>query len=594
MGRHRVPVDSTMTDAPGSRRARRRTVGIAAMLVLAMGAGTFAAVRSGLLPFGGTCRDGTVRLRVVAAPDIAPTLTLLAARARRDAVKSDGQCLDVKVTARAASEVSASLGAGSSDSSDFEVWIPDSGAWIGLADAGQESTQVTDIGNIASSPVVMGALQAQAKRLGWPKKTYTWAGLTASAAEANLRLGAADPARSATGLLALAMVNASIAREGGDTDTRTATVAKLLAQHTAPADEAVMATLPGDSTKGEADNPQRVQALLLSEQAAYEHNTTDGNAPDLDLFYPKDGTTVLDYPYTLVDPDGASTEVERGATRFLALLQSSGGMRQLAAHGFRPPEGDPVATVLAKAGGRTPQPVDERAADLPATADLRRVRTLWRITVQNARLITVVDASFSMAQTVPGSGGQSRMEVTKASLLQALSQFTEDDEIGLYEFAAKLDGSRDYKELVPAGRLGDSTPKGATQRSRLTSAFGSLQPVPDGATGLYDSALAIYQNALKSYEANEFNAVVILTDGANQDPGSISLGALTAELKKLADPQRPVPLIAIAIGPDADKAACDRIAKATGGAAYRVNDPAEIHAVLLKAVVAAASGATAS
>jgi len=214
--------------------------------------------------------------------------------------------------------------------------------------------------------------------------------------------------------------------------------------------------------------------------------------------------------------------------------------------------------------------------------------------VQNARLITVVDVSFSMAQTVPGSGGQSRMDVTKASLLQALSQFTENDEIGLYEFAAGLDGSRDYKELVPAGRLGDSTAKGVTQRSRLTSAFGSLKPVPDGATGLYDSALAIYQNALRTYEANEFNAVVILTDGANQDPGSISLGALTSRLKKLADPRRPVPLIAIAIGPDADKAACDRIASATGGAAYRVNDPTEIHTVLLKAVVAASSGATAS
>jgi hypothetical protein len=117
--------------------------------------------------------------------------------------------------------------------------------------------------------------------------------------------------------------------------------------------------------------------------------------------------------------------------------------------------------------------------------------------------------------------------------------------------------------------------------------------VQDGATGLYDSALAIYQDTRKTYTPGEFNAVVTLTDGANEDPGSISLDALTGRLRKLADPERPIPLIAIAIGPDADKAACDRIAKASGGAAYRVSDPAQIHQVLLKAAVDASSAATA-
>jgi uncharacterized membrane protein YdfJ with MMPL/SSD domain len=59
MGRHRVPADSTTPEPSGAQRARRRTVGIATALVLTVGAGTFAAMRSGLLSFGGTC--GTVR-----------------------------------------------------------------------------------------------------------------------------------------------------------------------------------------------------------------------------------------------------------------------------------------------------------------------------------------------------------------------------------------------------------------------------------------------------------------------------------------------------------------------------------------------------
>ncbi|WP_240677739.1 substrate-binding domain-containing protein [Actinacidiphila soli] len=322
MGRHRVPADSTTPEPSGAQRARRRTVGIATALVLTVGAGTFAAMRNGLLSFGGTCGDGTVRLRVaaspdVASPDVAPALSQAAREARSAAVKSDGQCLDVTVTERTASEVSASLGSGSSDGSDFEVWVPDSSAWVDLADAGGSSTPVATIGSVASSPIVVGTVAAQAKQLGWPPKTYTWAALTSAAASSkDLRLGAADPSRSATGLLALAMLNASIARQGsGDTDTRTAGLAKVLAQHSALGDAQIVATLPGDASKDELDNPKRNQALIMSEQAAYQHNTTPGDAPKLDLFFPKDGTADLDYPYTLVDPDDVGTERERAATR---------------------------------------------------------------------------------------------------------------------------------------------------------------------------------------------------------------------------------------------------------------------------------------
>lgn len=74
---------------------------------------------------------------------------------------------------------------------------------------------------------------------------------------------------------------------------------------------------------------------------------------------------------------------------------------------------------------------------------------MWTITVQNARLTTVVDASGSMAPLVPGRN-QSRMDVTKESLIQALDQFTPDDEIGLWEFATTLDGQKDYRRLTTA------------------------------------------------------------------------------------------------------------------------------------------------
>lgn len=87
MGRHRVPVDSTMPDPSGAQRARRRTIGITTALVLTVGAGTFAALRSGVLPLGGQCADGTVRLRVAASPISRPRWTRWP---RRHAVTASG------------------------------------------------------------------------------------------------------------------------------------------------------------------------------------------------------------------------------------------------------------------------------------------------------------------------------------------------------------------------------------------------------------------------------------------------------------------------------------------------------------------------
>jgi Mg-chelatase subunit ChlD len=144
--------------------------------------------------------------------------------------------------------------------------------------------------------------------------------------------------------------------------------------------------------------------------------------------------------------------------------------------------------------------------------------------------------------------------------------------------------------LVPTERLGARV-DGGTQRDRLAAAFSDLAPVPDGATGLYDTTLAAYRAATSSYVKGKFNALVVITDGVNQDPGSVSRGKLISELEKLTDPERPVPLIVIAVGPDADRAEAEQIAAATGGSGQEVSDPAQIHSVILKAIVAAGARA---
>ncbi|WP_406264812.1 substrate-binding and VWA domain-containing protein [Streptomyces sp. NBC_00191] len=590
MGRHSLP-DGEARDGGRSRpRVRRRTIAIATMLVLAVAAGTGIAAQSGLLSFATSCEDSAVRLDVVASPDIAPAVREVADRAREKRIRSDGQCMDIRVTPRENYQVAQELAAGRAEPG-YEVWLPDSSVWAERAKALAEKVPLTPAGNVAVSPVALATVHSAGSALGWPRKTYTWAQLTqAATATESVRLGSADPDRSATGLLALTSVAQSVGKAGGpDADTKVAATAKLLSQRVSDADAKVVGTLaPGESGKGGGD-PRSNQAVYLSEQAAFAYNSaTRDSARDLALFYPKDGAPQLDYPYNLVDGSGLSTDEGRAATRFLGLLGETESRRTLAAHGFRAADGKVEESLVRTAGGRAPQPYAPSAATaqpLPTDA-LQETLGTWTITVQSARLTTVVDVSGSMQQPVPGREPESRLDVTKASLLQALGQFTPQDEIGLWEFATGLDGPNDYRKLVPTARLGAPAEGGGTQRARLSKAFKALAPVPDGATGLYDTTLAAYKEARATYAKGKFNALVLLTDGSNQDRFSISRSELISRLKELTDPDRPVPLIAIAVGPDADQAEVDEIAKATGGAGYQVSDPAEIQGVILKAIMA--------
>ncbi|MFI1735409.1 substrate-binding domain-containing protein [Streptomyces acidicola] len=585
MGRHSLP-DPPRAAASGPRpHARRRTVTVATALVLTIAGGTTAAVRGGLLSFGASCRDQAVRLDLAASPDIAPALKTAADRARDESITSDGRCLDIRVTARDSYEVADELRSGGKP--EAQVWVPDSDVWVQRVTADTASTRLTRAGNVASSPVGIATTPSAAKSLGWPDRTYTWTDLAGTTLQDDrLKLGAADPSRSATGLLALTRLTTATAaaKDGG---TQAAAMAKLLSQRTVDSDSQVLATLPRDDSGTERGNPQRNQALLLSEQSAYAHNASADGGERLRIFYPKDGAPRLDYPFTLVDEGRLTTDESRAALRFMTLLDSKEERALLTDRGFRTEGGGASKALVTRAGGRAPQPYDDDPPEPdPATA-VQEALGVWTITVQSARITTVVDASASMTEPVPGTD-RTRMDVTKDSLLQALATFTPEDEIGLWEFSTRLDGNRDYKVLEPTKRLGDRVGDG-TQRDRLSAAFNSLEPVPGGATGLYDTTLAAYKEAVSSYAKGKFNALVVLTDGVNEDPDSISRSALISALQETADRERPVPLIAIAVGPEADKDELEQFAEAAGGSGHQVSDPSQIQSVILKAITEAGS-----
>ncbi|MGW6475742.1 substrate-binding and VWA domain-containing protein [Streptomyces nigra] len=585
MGRHSLPDQYGAGSGDPGRRAFRRRLALVTAVALTVAGGTAAAVGEGLLTFGTSCQDDAVRLTLAASPEVAPALKTAAERARRAGLTSDGRCVAVTVTAREPHRIAEALSA--DEDPGAEVWVPDSQAWVQRLTADGGTAEVSTIGNVAASPVGVAMVPAAAKKLGWPRRTYTWTELAGETlGDGPVRLGVGDPARSAAGLLALTRVSAAAdATEGGD--TRAAALMKALSERVTEGDGQILESLPRDASDSESANPRRNQAVVLSEQAAFTYNAATEDARDLDFFYPEDGAPRLDYPYALLDQTGLTTDESRAAIRFMSYLDDPEQQRLLERYGFRTSDEKVPDGLVGRAGGSAPQPY-AAPVDRPVTAvALQEALGVWEITVRSARITMVVDASASMEERVPGTE-RSRMDVTRASLRRALNTFTADDEIGLWDFSTALDGTKDYRVRVPAGRLGDSEGD-VTQRDRLAAAVDRLKPVPDGATGLYDTTLAAYEAARSSYAKGRFNAVVVLTDGVNEDPGSISRAALLSRLGKLADSKRPLPLIMIAVGPDADREEADRIAKATGGSGHEVTDPAQMETAILKAIVKAAS-----
>jgi Ca-activated chloride channel homolog len=83
----------------------------------------------------------------------------------------------------------------------------------------------------------------------------------------------------------------------------------------------------------------------------------------------------------------------------------------------------------------------------------------------------------------------------------------------------------------------------------------------------------------RSFAPGRLNIVVLLTDGINDDPdGGIDQRTLLTRLKA-EQGDRPVQIVTIAFGANADIAALNKISQATGGRAFAARDPRDIERV---------------
>lgn len=604
--------DANEIEAEASRAPRAVIV---FLLAGAMIAGAILALRA--TSDSQSC-SGALVLTVEAAPEVAAPIRSASAEYQKTGPSVEGTCVTIQVRDRAAHETTRLLGAGWQDAtagSPPDVWIPDSTLWLDMARLQEPARALVPetATTIATTPVVIAMPRSMATKLGWPDKSLSWEELLThegsttfwrdhgDTRHGRFQVVLADPQSSSASVAAMMFVVAVTLRKPiedltaqrfhDDQSVKEIVLGLVRRSAAVPGStEAMLADLRRADSEGRL--PGYVSAVPMSESAVfdynhgYDHSSKDGDKDDtgaaataatpkerLVATYPSDGMMVQSVPFVPIDSGRNPARAAAGQAFLQALLGENG------------------QAAFAEAGLRTPDRSNQKlTAEAGFAPDLRSAPTvtinpeataaaleLFRGIHQGGTTLAVIDTSGSMVVQVAGSGGRTRLDVAVAALQEAYTLAAQDSNLGLWQFSRALEGDADYRELVPIGPMSEPI-DGVSRRNALSARSAELKA--DGDTGLYDTALAAFRKLTAAYTPGRPNQVVLLTDGRNEDQGSISLDDLIATLRQEFNPERPVHLITIAYGDQADTQALQRISTVTDAKSYPALDENSVSQVI--------------
>ncbi|MFC0548766.1 substrate-binding domain-containing protein [Kutzneria chonburiensis] len=500
------------------------------------------------------CRGADVPLRVAVTPAMLAPVQAIADAFNHDSPTAGGQCATVQVSAEPAAQVVQDLPVNPIDPP--ALWIPDSALWVPTAQ--QLESRVTgptprlaEHPSIASSPLVIAASPKQAAKL------TSWQQLVAG----NVMI--ADPLSNTEGIATLALAQSlSPASNGAPPPQLIAVLLKLRNATVTTTDAAFQALQQHPDTVFSA-----TEQSVVANNASVAQNSTKVVA-----VYPTEGSVLFDYPVVRVTTSTEPTGTSTAATAFEAELHSARSMGILSAAGFRDPRAVASSSWGGKDGVRSQTP---KLIPAPTADQVTTVLRAWSVVHLDGRTLAIIDTSGSMKEPMPG--GQTRIEVARDGALAGLSLMPDSTSVGLWTFSLTT------SELVPLEPLG-SLDNGVPQRLALQRAGATLPSRVGGSTALYDTALAGFEALQNNFDATKVNAEVLITDGRNERAGGLDLNGLLAKLRTEYDPSRPVEIIGIGLGPDADMGVLNQIAAVTGGKAYQALDGAAFRAVLFDAL----------
>lgn len=605
-----------------TRRPHRRVAPLAVVLIVAMAA---VACSSGgnSSSTGGAGGGRCVKVDAVVSSEKIQLLGDLARSFNASGATVDGRCISVAVQKLASGAATSALADGWDSAVNGPrpvIWSPASSAWgqilnQRLSATGQPAMAPRDPAPFMVTPLVIAMPQPMATALGWPGKPIGWSDILTLSRS---RTGWADYGRPEWGLFKLGKTNPNYSTSGlnaliAQTYAATGKTAGLSAedlnnptvvQYGQDIESSVVHY--GDITMTFLNNwfraDQRGTALNYASAVAVEEKSViDYNAgnPDgvldqgekprkpripLVAIYPTEGTLYSDNPVFILKADWVSSQQARAAAQFQRFVQEPGNQQQVLKFGFRP--GNPavkVASPVATANGVDPaQP--QTLLEVPSGGVMDQVLKRWAQQRKGARVMLTLDVSGSMGDPAnPNNpGGPTKLDLAKQAVAAGLDNFKAEDLVGLRIFTSDVDGKgATFQDLAPVAPIGPVREKLRTQVQSLT---------PLNATPLYEVTGESYQTMLAGYDPALINAVVVLTDGMNDDGAPADdrrqLDGLVTTVRAGSDGEnsRPVRIFTVAYGRDTNPAELKRIAEASNATVYQATDATTINDVFAAVV----------
>jgi Ca-activated chloride channel family protein len=487
------------------------------------------------------------------------------------------------------------------------IWSPAASGWGAIVNerAGEELAPAGT--PFMLTPLVIAMPQLMAEALGWPDEPLGFTDLEELAADPEgwgavgrpewgpFRLGKTNPNFSTSGLnFTIAEYYAATGKSAGLTvedlsrpeAVEFASSVESSVVHYGDITMTFLNNWFAADTRGTAFT--YASAVAVEEKSVIDYNLGDPDGvleadeervpprEPLVAIYPEEGTLYSDNPFIILDTEWVDDDERAAAEQFEAFVQLPENQQRVLEFGFRPNNPDVALAdpIVAENGVDPTQPTAE--LEVPAPNVLVAVLESWAELRKEARVLLVLDISGSMGDPA-GPDRQTKLDLAKAAALSALDEFKDSDEVGLWVFSTDLGGEHpSYLEVVPIEPIGEN-------RDELADVID--RQIPRSGTPLFEVAGVAYEAMLEQYDPAMINAVVLLTDGENEDDDSIDDDQQFTDLIETLQEgsegaqSRPIRVFTISYGEDADVFTLRTISEATNAATYDASNPATIEEV---------------